>query len=98
MNQAISNSLQSFFPAYPIEKAWLFGSYARGEETDKSDIDILVKFDKNAEISLFDYIRIKLDLEKKMQKNVDLVEDGYLLTYAKETADNDKILIYERKN
>ena len=98
MNQIISSKLQSFFPAYPIEKAWLFGSYARGEETDSSDIDVLVKFDENAEISLFDYIGIKLELEENLQKNVDLVEDGYLLTYAKETADNDKILIYERKN
>ena len=68
MNQLISNTLQSFFPAYPIEKAWLFGSYARGEETDKSDIDILVKFDKNATISLFDYVRIMDKMEKLLHK------------------------------
>jgi len=98
MNQIISHKLKSFFPAYPIEKAWLFGSYARGEETNNSDIDILVKFDKNAKISLFDYIGIKVDLEENLQKNVDLVEDGYLLKQAKETADKDKILIYERCN
>ena len=98
MDQNISNKLQTFFPAYPIEKAWLFGSYARGEETDKSDIDILVKFVENTEISLFDHIRIKLNLEENLQKNVDLVEDGYLLKYARETADKDKVLIYERKN
>ena len=98
MNQIISNKLKTFFLAYPVEKAWLFGSYARGEETDSSDIDILVKFDEKTEISLFDYIGIKLDLEENLQKNVDLVEDGFLLKYAQTTADKDKILIYERKN
>ena len=98
MNQAISNKLNSFFPAYPVEKAWLFGSYARGEETDNSDIDVLVKFDEKAEVSLFDYIGIKLDLEKNLERNVDLVEDGFLLKYAQETADKDKVLVYERKN
>ena len=98
MNQLISNKLNSFFPDYPIDKAWVFGSYARGEETQKSDIDILVKFNENADISLFDYIGIKLDLEENLQKKVELVEDGYLLNYAKESAEKDKILIYERKN
>ena len=96
--KTFQNKLNSFFPAYPVEKAWLFGSYARGEETDNSDVDILVRFDENAKISLFDYIGIKLDLEENLQKKVELVEDGYLLQYAKETADKDKILIYERKN
>ena len=98
MNQLISNKLNSFFPAYPVEKAWLFGSYARGEETENSDIDILVKFNNDADISLFDYIGIKLDLEENLQKSVDLVEDGFLLQYARKTADKNKVLIYERKN
>ena len=98
MNQLISTKLQSFFPAYPIEKAWLFGSYARGEETDKSDIDILVKFDTNAEISLFDYVRIMNKMEKLLHKKIDLVSDGGIMSFAKEYIDNDKILIYEREN
>jgi len=58
MKQNIANKLKTFFPAYPIEKAWIFGSYARGEETRKSDVDIMVRFDKNADISLLDYVRI----------------------------------------
>jgi len=43
MKQSIVNKLNTFFPAYPIEKAWVFGSYARGEEIRKSDIDIMVR-------------------------------------------------------
>ena len=98
MNQMISNKLKAFFPAYPIEKAWLFGSYARGEETNNSDVDILVKFDENAKISLFDYVRIMNKIEKLLHKKIDLISEGGIMTFAKESIDNDKILIYERKD
>jgi predicted nucleotidyltransferase len=98
MKQVIINKLRDFFPAYPVEKAWVFGSYARGEETRKSDIDIMVRFDKNARISLLDYVGVKLDLEDKLHKKVDLVEEGQLRRWAQETVENEKILVYERKN
>ena len=73
MKQNIVNKLQTFFPAYPVEKAWIFGSYARGEETRKSDLDILVRFDKNAAITLFDYAGIMIDLEDILRKKVDYI-------------------------
>ena len=98
MNTIISNKLKSFFPVYPIEKAWLFGSYARGEETDNSDVDVLVKFDKNAKISLFDYVRIMDKMEKLLDKKIDLVSEKGIMNFAKESIENDKILIYERYN
>ena len=98
MKQALVNKLQAFFPDYPIEKAWVFGSYARGEQTRKSDVDILVRFDKTKPITLIDYAGIMLDLEKLLRKKVDLVEDGYLRPWAQESAEQDKILIYEREN
>lgn len=81
---------------YPIEKAWIFGSYARGEETRKSDIDILVRLDKNAPISLFDYIRIMQDLQDLLHKKVDLIQEEGLKNFARESVEKDKILIYER--
>ena len=98
MQQAIVNKLQAFFPAYPIEKAWVFGSYARGEENHKSDIDIMVRFDKDARISLFDYVGIMNDLEDLFHKKIDLVEEGQLRHWAQESVENDKILVYERVN
>ena len=98
MEQAIINKLQAFFPAYPIEKAWIFGSYARGEETRKSDIDIMVKFNENAGVSLFDYIRIMNKLQDTLHKKVDLVEEGQLRRWAQESVEKEKILIYEREN
>ena len=45
--------IKEYFATQPIVKAWLFGSFSRGEETENSDVDILVDFDKNARIGLF---------------------------------------------
>ena len=98
MNPVIVNKLKVFFSTYPIEKAWVFGSYARGEETKKSDLDILVRFSENAAISLFDYVRIMDKLEKLLHKKIDLVSEGGVMTFAKEAIDNEKILIYERND
>jgi len=97
-NQKIVNKLQSFFPAYPIEKAWVFGSYARGEETRKSDLDIMVRFDKSATITLLDYAGIMIELENLLRKKVDLVSEGTLYDFAKDSVEQDKILVYEREN
>lgn len=54
-----------------INKAALFGSYVRGDNTEKSDIDILVAFPENT--TLIDVVRLKKKLEEQLQKNVDLV-------------------------
>ena len=98
MKQSIINKLQGFFPAYPVEKAWIFGSYARGEETRKSDLDVLVRFDKNATITLIDYAKIMNNLSDLLHKKVDLVQEGTLYKFAQESVENDKILVYERTN
>ena len=44
--------IADYFKTQPVLKAWIFGSFARGEETEDSDLDILVEYDKNARISL----------------------------------------------
>lgn len=93
---SIIPSIQGYFATLPITKAWLFGSYSRGEESAESDVDILVVFDKNAKISLFKYADIICQLETILNHKVDLVEEGSLLPFAQETANKDKILIYER--
>ena len=93
---SIIPSIQGYFATLPITKAWLFGSYSRGEESAESDVDILVAFDKNAKISLFKYADIICQLETILNHKVDLVEEGSLLPFAQETANKDKILIYGR--
>tara|TARA_Y100000310_G_scaffold189745_1_gene189714 strand:+ start:510 stop:827 length:318 start_codon:yes stop_codon:yes gene_type:complete len=65
-----------------VVKAGIFGSYARGEEKKKSDVDILVDIKKK--MSLFDFVGIKLELEDKLRRKVDLVEYDTIKSRIKE--------------
>jgi predicted nucleotidyltransferase len=97
MNVRLLHKIQASLAHTPVMRAWLFGSYAREEETADSDIDILVQFIPNAKISLFDYGGIVYNLEQLTGRKIDLVEKDRLKPFAKKTAERDKILIYERK-
>lgn len=88
-----------YFGGQPIKKAWLFGSCSRGEETPESDVDILVEYDrKNSRVSLMKMAGIMLGLEDLLKRKVDIVEESCLLPFAKESANHDKLLIYERES
>ena len=97
-DQTLIYLIADYFKTKPVLKAWLFGSYARGEQTPDSDVDILVVFDEEngRKVSLLRHIGIALGLEDLLGKKVDLITEGTLLPFAKETADKDKVLIYER--
>ena len=97
MDKSLVNKLSEYFAKQPIEKAWIFGSYARMEENNSSDIDILVNFSPDAKVTLFSYIHIINELHALTGKKIDLVEDGQLKQFAINSAENEKILIYERK-
>ncbi len=56
---------------YDIEKAGIFGSYARGEQKRNSDIDIIVEF--KGKKSLLDLAELKFELEKELKRKVDLI-------------------------
>lgn len=96
--QKMTQKIAEYFKTQPVVRAWLFGSYARGEETPDSDVDILVEYDKNARISLLTISHMMGELEKSTGRRIDLIEDGCLLPFARESANRDKQLIYERKN
>ena len=49
--QAMTQIIADYFKTQPVVKAWLFGSFARGEERPDSDVDLLVEYDKDARIS-----------------------------------------------
>ena len=98
MTKAIVHKLQNFFPAYPVEKAWIFGSYANGVQTRKSDVDIMVRFIKDKPVTLIDYAKIMNNLSDVLHKKVDLVQEGSLYDFAENSVESEKILIYERAN
>ena len=94
--QAMTKIIADYFKTQPVVKAWLFGSFARGEETPESDIDILVQYDSDTRISLLTISHMMGELESSTGRRVDLIEDGCLLPFAVESANRDKQLIYER--
>ncbi|MDE6096686.1 MAG: nucleotidyltransferase domain-containing protein [Muribaculaceae bacterium] len=95
MTQTLINKLREFFSTQPVEKAWLFGSYSRGEETENSDIDILVKFAKDIPLGM-KYFRMVSELENLCSTRVDLVEEDMLDVRVQKYVNSDRILIYER--
>ena len=98
MSQQMIETIRDYFKTQPVVRAWLFGSFARGEERPSSDVDLLVLFDKDAKVSLLRHASMIDDLEDKLQRPVDLVTEGTLLPFAVDSANRDKRLIYERAN
>ena len=93
--QKIQQTIADYFKTQPVLKAWLFGSFARGEETPLSDVDILVILDPSQSVGL-KFFGMWNDLETLLDRSVDLVTEGSLASFAVESANHDKILIYER--
>jgi predicted nucleotidyltransferase/plasmid maintenance system antidote protein VapI len=77
-----------------VARAWIFGSFARDDYNPNSDIDLMVRFKESTKISLFDYADIAYLLKEKLNIKIDLVEEGYLLPFALNTAKNDLKVIY----
>lgn len=56
-----------------VSFAAVFGSYAKGVDTPKSDVDILIEYEKNKAPGLFGFIGLAHELEDLLDKKVDLV-------------------------
>lgn len=93
--QKIKQLLSEYFKDQPVLKAWLFGSFARGEENEASDVDILVVIDRSQPVG-FKFFGMWNDLEKLLDRRVDFVTENSLADFARESVEHDKILIYER--
>lgn len=77
-----------------VIKAAIFGSFARGEAKKNSDLDLLVKLDKDK--SLLDLVGLKLELEKKLNKKVDVITYDSLHPLLKNIILNEQKIIYEK--
>lgn len=96
LTENILCSLKNLFSTQPVEKAWLFGSFAKGEETDRSDVDIMVTYSPGIRLGLFGIARLKLAIEDIVGRKVDLVERGTLFPRVQKEVESQKIIIYER--
>ena len=93
--EMIIKLIADYFKTQPVLKAWLFGSYSRGEQREDSDVDILIMLDDSQSVGL-KFFGMYEDLKELLGRQVDLVTDRSLAPFARESVDRDKILIYER--
>lgn len=93
--QEIKNYVEDFFKDKPVNKVWLFGSYARGDYNDESDVDILISFEKDSKVG-WQYYGWNEEMEEIMHKKVQVVSDGGMSKYIKPFIDADKVLLYEK--
>jgi predicted nucleotidyltransferase len=85
-----------FLKTQPIQKIYLFGSHARDEATRESDLDFLV--DLEEKVDLFQFIAIKLSLEKMLHSKVDLISSNGISPRISPYIEREKVLIYEKQN
>ena len=85
----IKTKTAPIFKRHNINEAYLFGSVARGDDTEGSDIDILARFQKMG--GLFGYMKVKHDLEDALGRTVDLVQIEALRPEFKERVDSQKV-------
>ncbi len=78
-----------------VVKAGIFGSYARGEATKKSDVDVLIQF--KGRKSLLDLVGVKLDIQDKLKKNVDVLTYNSIHPLLKDIILKEEVRIYEEK-
>ncbi|OIO19895.1 MAG: hypothetical protein AUJ23_01065 [Candidatus Magasanikbacteria bacterium CG1_02_32_51] len=80
---------------HEVKSAGLFGSYARGEATKKSDIDFLIEFNNKNTKSLLDIVALKLDLEDNLKKKCDIVTKRGLHFRIRPYVKKDLIKLYD---
>jgi len=90
-----TQQIVSYFETQPVLKAFLFGSYARNEATETSDIDLLVELDYSQPIGL-EFVQMQLDLQKLLSKKVDLVTERGLSKHIRPYIETEKKLIYAK--
>ena len=93
--EAMTKKIAEYFKTQPVLKAWLFVSFSRGEEHADSDVDILIVLDHSQPVGLR-FFGMWGDLERLLGRKVDLVTEQGLEEFARESANQDRILIYER--
>ena len=72
-HEQIVQAVEKAATKFPFKKVLYFGSYADGKATEKSDLDVLVEFPKDARISYLDVMDFKQDLENELCISVDVV-------------------------
>ena len=93
----VSTCVRSVFDAWPVKRAWLFGSVARGTQNRRSDVDIAVELTDGIDLG-FTFLSMEDEVADALGCNVDLVtiERSRSTAAFLQSFDNDKVMVYER--
>jgi len=78
---------------YGVKEIYLFGSVARGEEREDSDIDLLVEFDESKIITMFKYMQLVREFEERFNKHVDLATKNMIKPIVSKSIQKDLIYV-----
>jgi len=92
MDEKLKKQIIDFFKDKDVKRVELFGSFARNEQTQNSDIDLLIDFKGG----LFEFVKLKNSLEEKLNKKVDLVTKDSISPYIWDYVKDDIKVIYEK--
>jgi len=98
MNEVYKEKIRELCIKYQVIRCYLFGSYASNKQTEKSDIDFLIKFGNIDLFEYFDnYLNLKTELEKLYNCKVDLVEEETLKNpFLIQSINQNKICIFSK--
>ncbi len=91
-------AIRAYCAEQPIERLSRFGSALRGELTPESDMDLLVEYEPDARISLFDMGGHLMDIQDIVGRKVDLVTPKGLCPYIRDEVLDDARLIYAKES
>ncbi len=89
----LSDIIRPIAVKYGVETVYIFGSFARNEANENSDYDFYIN--KGKIRNLFQLSAFRLELEKILQKNIDIVTEKVKDLRLKQEIDRDKVLLYE---
>jgi uncharacterized protein len=72
----------------------LFGSVARGEDTDESDLDVLIEFEPDARVTLYDYAAVKRYLSELLGGRVDVIDRANVNRHIRADVEHDAVYVF----
>ena len=74
--QILRDAMPELRSRFRVAELSLFGSFARGDNRPDSDVDVLVRFEPGATVTLFTLGGLLNDLEERLGRKVDVIEDN----------------------
>ena len=96
-NEDLVERLSEICAGNEIVFVGIFGSYLKDEQTDASDIDLMIEFREGSRKSLLDIVRIEAELSYVFGKKVDLLTPGGISPYLKDEIINSMKVVYEER-